>query len=95
MQLCHVTGTVVSTRKHNALRKGKLLIVKPVDTDGKLLESRDLLALDPGFDAGIGDRVLIAKEGQVVAQLLDANNPADAPTPANVVIIGVVDDWSK
>lgn len=95
MQLCHVTGTLVSTRKHNALRKGKLLIVRPVDTEGNFLKSRDLLAMDPGFDAGIGDKVLIAKEGQVVAQLLDLENPADAPTPANVVIIGVVDDWSK
>ena len=95
MQLCHVTGTVVASRKHEALRRGKMLVVQPIDEDGNLLGNKDLLALDPGFDAGIGDNVLVAKEGQVVAQLMDSGNSSDTPTPANVVIIAVVDDWSK
>lgn len=94
MQLCRVTGNVVSTNKNQRLRRGKLLIVHPVDTDGNIVGARDQLALDPGLDAGVGDVVMVAKEGAVVAQLLDAGNE-DAPggTPANVIIVAIVDDW--
>lgn len=95
MFLCKVTGTVVSTRKSERFRPAKLLIVHRVDTEGYLIGSRDMLALDPKFDAGVGDYVLVAKEGAVVAQLMDGGDE-EAPdgTPANVIIIGVVDDWS-
>ncbi len=95
MFLCKVTGTVVSTRKSERFRPAKLLIVHRVDTEGDLVGARDMLALDPKFDAGVGDYVLVAKEGAVVAQLMDGGDE-EAPdgTPANVIIIGVVDDWS-
>jgi len=94
MQLALVTGTVVSTRKNERLRSAKLLIVHPIDLAGRRIGTKDLLALDPRFDAGTGDVVMVAKEGAVVAQLMDAG-VEDAPggTPANVIIIGVVDDW--
>jgi microcompartment protein CcmK/EutM len=95
MFLCKVTGTVVSTRKSERFRTAKLLIVHRVDSEGALVGSRDMLALDPKFDAGVGDYVLVAKEGAVVAQLMDdaAKGSPDA-TPANVIITGVVDDWA-
>lgn len=93
MTLCEVTGTVVSTQKAEPLRRAKLLIVHPIDAQGHRMGTKDLLALDPKFDAGVGDRVLVAKEGAVVAQLLDAGKPGGAATPANVVIVAVVDDW--
>ena len=48
-----------------------------------------MLAIDPGHDAGIGDFVLVAREGAVVRQLLKSED-----VPANVVIVGVVDDWT-
>lgn len=92
MILCQVTGTVVATRKHERLRPAKLLIVHPVGLEGQTEGARDLLALDPKFDAGVGDYVLVAREGAVVAQLLgDAGAGA---TPANVVVVAVVDDWA-
>ncbi len=88
MHLCKVTGTIVATRKDERFRPSKLLIVHPVDTEGALQGHRDMLALDPGYGAGVGDFVLIAREGAVVEQLM-----GDV-TPANVIILGVVDNWS-
>jgi microcompartment protein CcmK/EutM len=94
MQLCLVTGNVVATRKNERLREGKLLVVHPIDVRGRKVGTRDLLALDPKFDAGVGDVVMIAKEGAVVAQLMDSGKTVSAEgTPANVIIIAVVDDW--
>jgi hypothetical protein len=41
----------------------------------------------------VGDLVLTAKQGAVVQQLLDAGLPPEAErTPANVVVVAVVDD---
>jgi microcompartment protein CcmK/EutM len=89
MFLCKVTGTIVATRKTETLRQAKLLIVHAIDIEGGTIGSKDMLALDPKYGAGIGDTVLVAKEGAVVGQLLDSED-----VPANVVVIGVVDDWS-
>ena len=89
MYLCKVTGTVVASRKDEKFRRGKLLIVHPVDVYGELDGEKDMLAIDPGLDAGEGDVVLVAREGAVARQLLKLDD-----IPANVVIIGVVDDWT-
>lgn len=88
MYLCKVTGTAVATRKNESFRTAKLLVVRRISTDGEPAEAKDMLALDPGFGAGVGDVVLVAKQGQVVHQIMD-----DTSVPANVIIIGVVDDW--
>jgi microcompartment protein CcmK/EutM len=92
MTLCLVTGTVVASQKSEALRRSRLLIVHPIDAQGRRIGRKDQLALDPGLDAGPGDRVLVAKEGAVVSQLLDPEGAP--PMPANVIIIAIVDDWS-
>ncbi len=89
MRLCRVTGTAVSTRKSEAFRKSKMLVVRPVDLEGEVTDESDMLALDPGFGAGEGDVVLIAKEGAVARQIT-----GESDLPANVVVLGVVDDWS-
>jgi microcompartment protein CcmK/EutM len=90
MQLCKVTGTVVATRKLEVFRPAKLLVVHRVDAAGNVLDdAREMLALDPRFGAGIGDYVLVAREGAAVAQVMETSS-----VPANVVILGVVDDWS-
>lgn len=93
MRLCKVTGTVVSTRKHERLRLAKLLLVQPIDLEGSTLTNlAEEVALDPKFDAGVGDIVLTAKQGTVVAQLMDMDLPeGESGTPANVVIIAVVE----
>ena len=89
MQLCRVTGTIVSSRKAPSFRDGKLLIVHPIDTLGDLEGDMDMLAIDPGYVAGVDDVVIVAKEGAVVRQLMRKED-----VPANVIILGVVDDWS-
>lgn len=88
MHLCRVTGTTVATQKNETFRTSKLLVVQPMTAEGGPAESRDMLALDPGFGAGVGDVVLVARQGQVVHQILQ-----DDSVPANVIIVGVVDDW--
>jgi len=89
MFLCKVTGTIVSSRKDATLRDGKLLVVHPIDTIGDLEGEIDMLAMDPGYGAGMGDTVLVAKEGSVVRQLMKGTD-----VPANVIILGVVDGWT-
>ncbi len=90
MYLCKVTGTVVATRKQESLRPAKMLVVHRVDEHGEVLaEAKEMLALDPKYGAGIGDYVLVVREGKAVAQLMGSE-----AISANVVIVGVVDDWS-
>ena len=90
MYLCKVTGTVVATRKQESLRPAKMLVVHPVDEHGEVLaEAKEMLALDPKYGAGIGDYVLVVREGKAVALLMESESVS-----ANVVIVGVVDDWS-
>ncbi len=85
MMLCKVTGNVVAPVKNVNLNPCKLLIVQPIDLDGNYHGS-DLLAIDT-VDAGIGDRVLIAQEGDVVMQVMKSKE-----VPANTIIMAVVDD---
>ena len=93
MYLARVTGTVVASQKLAPLTGRRLLIVRKVGVDGAPLEATEDVALDPGLDAGLDDVVLVAKEGAVVATLLDGDRDG-LPTPANVVIVAVVDEWS-
>lgn len=88
MFLCKVTGTVTSTHKDARFAGSKLLIVQPVDKNGELKDEPDMLGLDPNLDAGVGDYVLVAREGAAVEQIYNE------PLPANVVILAVVDNWS-
>ena len=93
MVLCRVTGSVVATAKHDRLVGHRLLLVRPLALSGEDSGRAEEVALDPGLDAGVGDTVLVAKEGAVVADLFD-RSPGVAPTPANVVIVAVVDAWT-
>ena len=95
MNLCRVTGTVVATAKADRLRASRLLLVRTLTLDGLETDRPEEVALDPGLDAGPGDVVLVVREGAVVADLFDADlAPGDAATPANAVIVAIVDDWT-
>ena len=61
MMLARVTANVVSTEKHVHYRGLKILVVQPVDPEGKP-KGRSFLAVD-GVQAGIGDLVLVVDEG--------------------------------
>ncbi len=95
MYLARVTGAIVASQKADRLRGQRLLTVSAMALDGTELGAPEQVALDPGLDAGAGDAVLVVKEGAVVADLLDRDQPAGSlPTPANVVIVAIVDDWT-
>jgi microcompartment protein CcmK/EutM len=61
MMLGRVVANVVSTEKHPHYKGHKILVVQPIDAEGKP-RGKSLLALD-GVQAGIGDRVLVVDEG--------------------------------
>jgi ethanolamine utilization protein EutN len=83
-----VTGTVVSTAKHPAYVGYKLLLVTPVDERGRPAGD-ELLAVD-NAQAGVGDTVLVLKEGNGVRQIL-VGDPK-AVLPILETIVAVVDE---
>lgn len=94
MTLARVAHAIVASHKAEPLRASRLLVVQPLDAVGRPTGA-EFVALDPGLDAGPGDVVLLAREGAVVADLFDAARPAgSAGTPANVVIVAVLDPRS-
>ncbi|HLE19745.1 MAG TPA: EutN/CcmL family microcompartment protein [Vicinamibacteria bacterium] len=84
MILGKVTGTVVSTVKHYKVEGSKLLLVQPLDLQGKA-EGGILLAID-SVDAGVGDRVLVVLEGRAAGMALGRSS-----SPVDAAVVGVVD----
>ena len=84
MFLARVVGEVVATTKHAHLSARKLLLVQAEATAGRPV-AQPVIAVDT-VDAGIGDRVLVADEGNSAAQVLHASRG-----PVRTVIVGVVD----
>ena len=82
-----VVGTVVTTISHRDYKNRKLLVVQPMVLEGEKPDE-DFLALDNSY-AGIGDTVLVNREGNGARQVL--NNP-DACVIS--VIVGIVDSVS-
>ena len=86
MILGKVVGTIVTTISHAHYKNRRLLVVQPLVMDGDSPEpSDDFIALD-NTQAGIGDTVLVNREGNGARQVL--NNP-DAAVIS--VIVGIVD----
>lgn len=84
MILGKVTGTVVTTISHPHYNNRRLLVIQPLILPGEDVEG-DFIALD-STQAGIGDTVLVNREGNGARQVL--NNP-DACVIS--VIVGIVD----
>ncbi|HEX7393948.1 MAG TPA: EutN/CcmL family microcompartment protein [Anaerolineaceae bacterium] len=84
MILAKVVGTVVTTIGHRDFKNRRLLVVQPLGLEG-VAADEDFIALD-NTQAGIGDTVLINREGNGARQVL--NNP-DACVIS--VIVGIVD----
>ena len=86
MTLCRVIGTSVSTVKHPCFEGRSVLIVHPVGTDGHTPRGRSFLSVD-SVQAGVGDLVLVAREGNTARQILGRDED-----PFHSVILGIVDD---
>ena len=86
MYLAKIKGNIVSTQKNKNLKSHKLLLVRRIDLSGNFIGKKDEIALDL-IDSGIGDTVLVAKEGVAAQQILGHKN-----APVNTMIIANVDD---
>ncbi len=86
MFLAKIRGNVVSSIKNENLNGHKLLVVREINTNGEFTGHDDMIALDL-IDSGIGDTVLVAKEGAAVKQIIGHQK-----APVNTIIIAVVDD---
>ena len=86
MILCRVIGNSVSTVKHPSYVGQKVMIVQPVETDTHTARATSFLALD-SVDAGVGDLIVAAREGNTARQILKNND-----APFHAVIVGIVDE---
>jgi len=83
MILGRVIGNVVSTKKDERLIGNKLLIVQPLNSNGKS-DNAPLVAVD-SVGAGIGEIVLICGGSSARKAADNIDSPVDA------AIIGIVD----
>jgi ethanolamine utilization protein EutN len=84
MVLGKVVGTVVTTVGHRDYKARRLLVIQPLCLEGENVDD-EFIALDNTY-AGIGDTVLVNREGNGARQVL--RNP-DACVIS--VIVGIVD----
>jgi ethanolamine utilization protein EutN len=84
MLLGRVLGSVVATQKNEKLEGAKLLLVQPLDLEGKA-RGAAVLAVD-GVDAGVGDQVLLIQDGRSAQLVLGRGVSA-----VDAAVIGVVD----
>lgn len=84
MILARVTGTLTASDKDPELAATKLLVVQPLDLDGQP-EGDEVIAVDR-VDAGVGDRVLVSREGNAARQVTGRDR-----IPLQNLVIGVVD----
>jgi microcompartment protein CcmK/EutM len=85
MQLARVVGTVVVTRKDEALVGLKLLVVQPV-TSERENAGRTLVAAD-SVGAGVGEYVFFVRGKEASFPFHPGRPPVDAG------IVGIVDHW--
>jgi ethanolamine utilization protein EutN len=84
MLICEVIGDIVSTVKNKHFIGKKLMIVQPLDLNGKA-QGEAFLALDT-VQAGSGDRVLVMQEGGSARIIFN-----DDEIPVQAVITGIID----
>ena len=86
MILAKVVGTIVTTISHPDYKNRRLLVVQPLTLEGETSAPEDdFIALD-NTQAGIGDTVLINREGNGARQALKNPNACVIS-----VIVGIVD----
>jgi microcompartment protein CcmK/EutM len=86
MQLAKVVGTVVASQKETSLEGIKLLVVRPLDEDGR--ETGNHLVAADAVGAGPEEIVLVASGSSARQTRLTDKRPVDA------VIMAIVDTWS-
>ena len=85
MRHCRVVGPMWAAVKHPAFEGKTLLVVQPIDAEGKDVGA-SFVAIDRA-QAGVGDRVIVLTEGTGVRQILAQGDI----TPIRSAIVGIVD----
>ena len=85
MQLARVVGSVVATRKEESMQGIKLLVVRPLDEEGR--ESGNAIVSADAVGAGPDEIVLIAAGSSARQTALTDKRPVDS------VILAIVDSW--
>ena len=85
MQLARVVGTVVATRKEESMQGLKLLVVRPLDEEGR--ESGNAIVSADAVGAGPGEVVLIAAGSSARQTVVTDKRPVDS------VVMAIVDSW--
>lgn len=84
MRIGLVHGTIVSTQKDERLVGCKLLIVRQIDGEGRVI-GNDEVAVDV-LGAGVGEKVLLC-QGSPARALL--SNPQ---APIDLAVVGIIDE---
>jgi len=84
--LAKVKGTVTATLKHQSYIGKKVLVVQPIEHNSFNEKGGSFLAVD-SVQAGVGDIVLVAREGSTARQVLGLDTD-----PFHSVILGIVDE---
>ncbi len=85
MRLAKVGGSVVAPRKEESLSGLKLLLVRPVDEEGR--DGTTVLVAADAVGAGPGEVVLIAAGSSARQTVATDKRPVDA------VVMAIVDSW--
>lgn len=84
MLLAIVEGNAVATIKHRSMQGWKMLVVQPIDMDGRA-DGDPLLAIDM-LGAGRDTKVLISNDGKGAREMV-----GDDTSPVRWAVIGLVD----
>jgi ethanolamine utilization protein EutN len=84
MLLAIVEGNAVATIKHRSMQGWKMLVVQPIDIDGRA-DGDPLLAIDM-LGAGRDTKVLISNDGKGTREMV-----GDDTSPVRWAVIGLVD----
>ena len=84
MRFGRVTGNVISTIKHEKLKSIKLMIVQPLDPDGKVIGKEEIVG--DFLDAAVGSLVIWGADGKIISDATGVEN-----IPLRGSIIGIID----
>lgn len=91
MILARVVGNVVATQKDHRYEGGRIMVVRPINPDGSDAGD-ELLALD-AVDSGVGDMVVVVREGWS-ASTTSTGNPGAAIDSAIIGVVDTVEEFS-
>ena len=86
MQLARVIGNVVSTLKDDGLQSLKLLVLQPLNADGR--DTGKILVAVDAVGAGVGEKVFFVRGKEASFPFYPTVVPADAG------VVGIVDHCS-